>query len=65
MLASALTPNAARGIKMPKLINSAVMIGVVRIWTRSNKGPSAGIVELCLEGEDEVGRAMTDEVVEG
>ena len=50
---------------MPKLINSAVMIGVVRIWTRSNKGPSVGIVELCLEGGDEVGRVMTDEVVEG
>lgn len=62
MLASALTPNAASGIKIPKVTSNAVMIGVVRIWTRSNRGPSAGTVELCLGGEA-VGRVVRDEWV--
>lgn len=62
MLASALIPNAARGIKSPKVTSNAVMIGVVRIWTRSNRGASVGMVELCLGEEDEVGRVVRDEV---
>lgn len=62
MLASALTPNAASGIKIPKVTSNAVMIGVVRIWTRSNRGPSAGTVALCLGGEA-VGRVVRDEWV--
>jgi len=58
-------PNPMMGRKIKKVIKTPVIIGVVRIWTRSRRGPPVGMVELdrpveVEEGdeadEDEVGR---------
>lgn len=58
-------PNPMMGRKIKKVIKTPVIMGVVRIWTRSRRGPPVGMVELARpveveEGdeadEDEVGR---------
>jgi len=58
-------PNPMMGRKIKKVIKTPVIMGVVRIWTLSRRGPPVGMVELdrpveVEEGdeadEDEVGR---------
>ena len=50
------------GMNRPKVINKAVMIGVVSSWTRSSKGPPIGTVVLM--GEVPVSEGIED-VFEG
>lgn len=51
------------GKKMKNEIKTPVMIGVVRIWTRSRSGPPVGIVELCRP-EDGVEVEVEEDVEE-
>ena len=46
ILANAHTPKAMMGRKMRKVTRTPVMMGVVRICTRSSSGPPVGMVEL-------------------
>ena len=39
-------PNPMIGRKIRKVINTPVIMGVVRIWTLSRRGPPVGMVEL-------------------
>jgi hypothetical protein len=49
------------GRKIKKVINTPVMMGVVRIWTLSRRGPPVGMVELDRPDEEDDGREADDE----
>jgi len=56
-------PNPIIGKKIKKVINTPVMMGVVRIWTRSRSGPPVGMVELDRPEEEDEGRVADDDEV--
>lgn len=66
ILASAQMPKPMMGRKMRKVMRTPVMMGVVRIWTRSSRGPPVGMVELWrpdegVEVEEPVGAERVED----
>lgn len=56
-------PNPMMGRKIKYVIKTPVMMGVVRIWTRSRRGPPVGMVELDRPVEVEEGDEADEEEV--
>jgi len=56
-------PNPMIGRKIKKVIKTPVIMGVVRIWTLSRRGPPVGMVELDRPVEVEEGDEADEEEV--